>query len=621
MYLNLDMPDCVVSEESTSSPMDLIWEIYSKAKNNDDEAYSRVMAYATRGGFKTLGASILEVLIMLHLKRNIGHMAATKDQSDRSQEYVVNFMNFPFIREFKTSENKKRIEITRYEHKETQYNLTEAEWKALPTTEQDSYTRYANFLQIVICSLTGANGLHSEFFCVDEVDTIDGERVRGYRESKNIPKARNGLLPITLLTSTRKFSYGLVQKELDTSAKTKLQVRHWNVIDILERCPASRHKPEEPMTARWVNDETLEVLDDTGYATLDAKTKQDFVSHKAFAGCVTCPLFSICKTRLATHQTSSSPMLSPIGEIAAKIQDQSLEDVQTQLMCRKPSSAGLIYPKFSRAIHMKSATQIMEIASGSPITKRVSKQELIDWFIEHDGKFYTGIDFGFNHPFAAVTGVVWGNFCFVIDCISQSNLELDDKIAACGKLVVMNPTVFADPEDPASAKTFARKGGFHVREWDKGAGSVKAGIDIVRTKLRPAVGNPSLFLLAGDEKVELLASRIEGYHFETDVAGEVSEKPAKVDDDELDALRYMVMNAFANRGKIVAAIDENNVITGVSSRQSFIDSQTKEDPNTVLQREMQQIINGFLEGNSDGLKKVDGEDDKPKKKSKFLWDI
>src|SRR4051812_83939 len=86
VYLDIDFPDCIVSEESNSSPMDLIWEIYDKARKNSDETFSRVMAYAARGTFKTLGASILEILTLLHLGRNIGHMAATKDQSERSQE-------------------------------------------------------------------------------------------------------------------------------------------------------------------------------------------------------------------------------------------------------------------------------------------------------------------------------------------------------------------------------------------------------------------------------------------------------------------------------------------------------------------------------------------------------
>jgi hypothetical protein len=563
VYLQIDLPNCTVSEESNSNPMDLIWELYSRARDNDVEGFSRVMAYATRGGGKTLGSSILEILMMFHLKRNVGHMAATKDQSDRSQEYVINFMKLPFLRDFKTLENKKRIEITRYEHKKTKHNIVASEFALLSESEKQNYDLITNFLQIVICSLQGANGLHSEFFACDEIDTIDGERVRGYKESKNIPKARNGMLPITLLTSTRKFSYGLVQKELDAAHKTKLAVRHWNIVDVLEKCPADRHKPEEPKIDLWINDQTLEVFDDKQLENLDEVSRKNFVKQEAFAGCKTCPLFSICKTRLATHQKSDSPMLSPIAEIAAKIVDQSLEDVLTQLMCRSPSSAGLVYPKLNRQKHVKTADEIFQICNGEPPPSPMTRDSIIEWFRVNGAAFSTGIDFGFTHPFVAVTGFKWGNYLVVCDVVSRANLELDDKILACSHLSKLNPTVFADPEDPASAKTFATKGKFHVKEWSKNAGSVKAGIEIVRSKLQPAVGSPSLFFLKEANQIELLLSRLETYHFETDLAGNISEKPSKINDDECFTAETEVLT---KKGwKSLAVVSENDEIMAVDS--------------------------------------------------------
>jgi hypothetical protein len=37
IYLGLNLPDTIVDQESTSSPMDAIWEVYKKALDNNDE--------------------------------------------------------------------------------------------------------------------------------------------------------------------------------------------------------------------------------------------------------------------------------------------------------------------------------------------------------------------------------------------------------------------------------------------------------------------------------------------------------------------------------------------------------------------------------------------------------
>lgn len=548
VYLNVDLPDCIVSEESNSSPIDMMWEIYDKARKNDDENFSRVMAYATRGGFKTLGASILEILNLLHLRRNIGHMAATKDQSERSQEYVRDFLNKPYIRDFKLGDNKKRVEIVRYHDPVTGNNITQSKFDTLSDEAKATYTRYSNFIQIVICSLQGANGLHSEFFCVDELDTVDGERVRGYKESKNIPKARDGLMPITLLTSTRKFSYGLVQKELDRAHKSGMHVRHWNVIDITSRCEPERHKPELPKVDLYINDDSLEVIEKGTWETLDEKAQEKFYKKEGFAGCVKCPLFAACKGRLATHQTSNSTMLSPIGEIIGKFKDQSVEDVITQLLCRKPSSAGLIYSRFNREVHMKTAEQMSEMIVGH-VVKNITKKQLMDLCFQNGAEFFAGMDFGYTHNFSVVTGAMWGRFMLVLDVIAIKGLELDEQIAICKKLTQYDTKIFADKAYPQHITTFSRRG-FNMKDWEKGPGSLKAGIEVVRMKLKPASGNPEMFFLKGDGGCEFLGDQLEAYHFVTDAAGEVTEEPDKTNDDEVDALRYMVMNVFAPRGKI-----------------------------------------------------------------------
>jgi hypothetical protein len=49
--------------------MELLWEVYSAALYGNVE-WSEILAYASRDSYKTLGASILETLAVLHLERS-----------------------------------------------------------------------------------------------------------------------------------------------------------------------------------------------------------------------------------------------------------------------------------------------------------------------------------------------------------------------------------------------------------------------------------------------------------------------------------------------------------------------------------------------------------------------
>lgn len=497
----------------------------------------------------TLSASILEVLQVLHLQRNVVHLAAIFDQSKKAQEYVRDFLNKPYLRDFRVGQNVKKIEVCRYFNAETGKSITEKEFLDLPETSRLAYQRIYNYMQIVLCTLQSTNGQHAEYCVLDEIDVIPKQNRQAYEEAKHIPDPRDGKLPITVLTSTRKFSYGLVQEELDKASKTGLHIRHWNAIDITEPCPPSRHLPEEPRVRLWVNEADVRHITEEDYLLLDEQARKRYYQREGFAGCVKCPLFSACKGRLATHQQSRSSMLKPISTLITQFRHTSQSGIQTQILCRKPDESGLIYPKLNREVHVKTAQQIAEMLTGEPQTRDITKAELLQMMVDKGARFYAGMDFGFSHNFAVVVGAVFGQFMFIVTVIAMPGLELDEKIAVCEPLRAFAPTIYGDPEAPADIKTFKRKG-FHMREWDKYKGSVKAGIEVVRMKLQPAIGDPQLFFLADDPGVELLIQRLEKYHFMTDAAGQVSEEPDDDLDDECDALRYVVMNVFAPKGKL-----------------------------------------------------------------------
>ena len=553
-----DVPNSIVDADSTSSPMDMIWECYSKALHNNDKSFARVMYYASRDSFKTLSAAMLEVLAILHLRRNVAHMAAIEPQSEKSQEYVKKFMSMPVIRDYVSGDNLRRIEVARYLNPHTGENLSESKFKALKQEERDQeWEEIRNYIKIVICTPQGANSEHVPFFVVDEVDVVTNERA--YQEAKFIPAPIGGLMPITMLTSTRKISTGIVQRELDEAVdqetgEIKLHSRHWNIIDVTRACEPERHLPEEPMIPIYVNPKELKAIPETKWKVLSEPEQAKYVEEKGYVGCLkNCKIFAACHGRLATHQKSKSVLLKPIEHVT-NMMHAPIDYVLAQLLCKQPSTEGLVYPNFSREKHMKTAAEMAEMVLGFPCDPKMTKKQLIQLFRERDLLCYSGMDFGYAHNFAVVTFFCDGYRAFVIDVIAEPELLPDQMVKVCtDRIKDWNPVIFPDMENKQMIAVL-RRAGFRMRDWQKVAGTVVGGISAVQMKLSPTMSDPLMFFLKEDAGVEFLVKRLLKYHWITDAAERVTDRPTEVEDDECDALRYGIMNVFsAEKGRPLVA--------------------------------------------------------------------
>jgi hypothetical protein len=560
VFLNIRFPDRIVSEESNASPLDMIWSLYDKAVRNDTEGWKRVMTYANRFGGKTLAAAVLETVILLHTRRNIVHMAAIKDQSKKAQEYVKGFFYRPYLNDFVVGDNDTEVVVVSYMHKKTGIPVPEKEFDKFSPSKKAEYTRKENYVRIIVCTMQSTNGQHVELMVVDEVDVIPKGNLRAYDQAKNgVPTDRGDLEAMTLFTSTRKSRIGKVQEEIDNAAASGLVVSHWNIIDITEPCPTFRHRPAEPKVTLWINDGLVKHITEKEYERLPDtdKEKANYYAREGYAGCATCPLFAACKGALATKQTGKvgefadggTALLLKIATVIDKFKAATPEFITTEFMCRKPDTSGLVYPRYNPAIHKKTAAQIAEEVEGGPVPDITDKDSLLAYLVNKGVRFVSGMDFGYNHLFAVVTLAVWGNKAYVVDAIGLPHQELDDKLALSEHLKALNSTIFGDPEDPASIATFRRKG-FRMREWTKGPGSVKGGIDIVRAKLYSKGVGATLFFLEGDGPIETLAKHVQDYHFVVGPDGKFTEEPDETNDDLPDALRYAAMNVFGKNGAL-----------------------------------------------------------------------
>jgi hypothetical protein len=829
VYLDLDFPSVAVDPDSNSSPIDLMWEMYDAMRSNNRPDLSRVMAYASRDSFKTLAAAILEVLCVVHLDRSVGHMAAIESQAKNSQRYVKRCFQRPLLREYVIGDNETKVEVCRYEDPTTKTNLTKKQFEALPEATQRKYVQHNHTIEIVICSVRGANSLHVPFFCVtgetelvteakdgskrhstaravfrtmmgqssrgrngleteielsdpvirprvmsfnwdsgkfefreitrahrvfahtvkvqledgtsiectpehplyvygegfleakelrpgmevakvlgrprgkeqtdlesdlwdqvvthlvqyrigeicrdspDEnpylqvhlpedadyefhrwlrskisekvrvrksalewwtgkspllekfasiptypdrpldsirdlyegqpeeypsdqfrrvevseitdvghqwvydftvqgnynflandilnkncVDEVDIAPAGPYEESKFIPTEYQGKMPLTLLISTRKSRVGLVQKELDEAHKTGLAVRHWNIIDVTQPCAPERHLPNEQKTILYVSDDHLEHATEEVWKGWTPDRKAKFVPMPAFAGCVKCPIFFACKGNLATRQTSNNALLKSIPYTIGKFKEANPSYAKAQLLCRKPDTEGLIYPYYDPEIHMVSAAEMAEMITGESYDPDFSKLQLIRVAQERDLPFYCGIDHGSTHNFVAVSGIKNGNSMYIFDCQSAPELELEEKITLLNSTIAAwDPEIYPDPEDPSSNKSI-RKAGFRVHKWNKEKHSVIGGINLIRSMLRPTIGKPRVYILRGDPGCETLSNNLGKYHWKRDSAGRPTNIPNDINDDECDATRYLILNAFPMKGKGVGSRESSS---------------------------------------------------------------
>jgi hypothetical protein len=608
VYLGIDLPNCTVCSEdeehppSNSNPMDMLWEMYSAALEGTDPKKTYYLYYAARDTYKSVLASIMEALYLFILRRDCAHLAAIKDQANNVVKYLRDYLRRPILRDFVTSKNEWTVEV-----------YSPVDVKTMSADEVSKLKMSYNRVKIVVATMSGVNSFHSSAIVLDELDLAPAKPVQDALMMASPGKER-GELPLISMTSTRKFPFGLVQKSIDEAEKTGLIVRHWNLIDVTEKCPANRHMPEFPKIPIYRDSERLISISEKDWSELPPDEQGRFVKDEGYRGCLErCSIFAACRGRLATKQTSTSPLLKKVTHVQALLEKVELDTAKAQLLCWRPSSEGLIFPRLDASVHMLRPHQIAERVTGEKYSEKMTKAELVSLVSSREVRWYAGMDFGYTHNFVVVVGFRDGNRMYIVDVISQSELDLGQMIDVCNKrLKPYNANVYADTEDPGRIETL-RKSGLRMRKWHKIAGSVVGGIEIIRLKLWPAIGKPELYFLAGDEGVQFLFQKMQQFHWKTDGAGRVSDVPDEDGKDENDALRYLVMNVFAPGGSLKVAKEEPVSMTPAQS----IQHQKKQ----VMNQQWQQLIDYSGLGTSDGVEEDVAAPKAKGKKGGFTWEF
>ena len=535
-----------IDKDSNSSPIDAIWEVYEAVKFNRGDVSPGFILLSSRDSYKTLSVSVLEVLLMVHFKCTVAHMAAIKSQSQKAISYINSLMRklSPYLVDYhgwkSMSDNKSQIEYLSPEGK-------------------------LCYIKVIICSLSGANSDHTNILCVDELDTIPNPKA--FDEAKLIPGVESGQYPITVKLSTRKFAFGLMNTEIERAHISGDKILRWNILDTSEKCLPDRCRPDLPPIVRYVGrDLPLVSITEEEYSSLDVTRQPDFERVVAHSGCSSCILLPVCKTMLSKRGDDCvGGFYKPINAIINLFRTNAPDIAEAQLLCRKPSTKGLVYSRFDENLNTLTTDQAYNSLTGEN-RKNVTFAFLIETIKSLELLTYIGGDWGYNHFSAFITGckVPNGDF-WILDTFAQSELELDDLVRVGLELKEMYNVqkFFVDQAYPAYIATFKRKG-MNCPKFTK---DVMGGIQMVRGQICDSLGKRRLKVIKTDRN-EMLLNGLKSHHFMLNAQGQLTQNP----DDEswsdvMDALRYMGQNLFSAKGGAPAISKDPAPVTFDPSKQ------------------------------------------------------
>ena len=563
-FLDLDLPGVIVDEDSNSTPLDMVWDCYTHQIHGcEDENISRILYYASREGGKSLAESTIEVMLLLHARNNIYHLAAIKEQSITVQRYIKKFLSQPLLRPFVEGDSKTFTGIFFYVPRDPSLPyLSEEEWKTLPEQEKAQYNLVNNNVEVLVATIQSCNSKHG-MLVLDEIDVMLGDEARAaYKQSVNIPSSsfsKDGevRLPLTVLTSTRKTSFGLVQDEINDAKRTGLVIKHWNTLDVTQACPAKRHRPDLPHLPIYRSDENLSALGEADYNNIPLKEQEKYVKDDGYHGCLhNCKLFAVCRGRLATKQTGKSKFLKLISHVQNQCRNNSVDMFNAEHLCRKPGTTGLVYPRFDEVKHVITpAEAYYKILGEAPAQgPNMTKRELVAFAKTRELPFSGGMDFGYTHLFAYVHGFKDMSKFFVTHAFGIPELEPDQQLEAMEPFLADNPAIYPDPENAQLIRVF-KTNHFRMIKWKKIKGSVVGGISCVQMKLTPTLGGePELLFVrevGEDPGMDLLIKYLREHHWKLDAANKPTDMISDDNKDLPDALRYCIMNVFPYKGKVV----------------------------------------------------------------------
>ncbi|MCL4220141.1 MAG: hypothetical protein KJZ65_02105 [Phycisphaerales bacterium] len=354
-------------------------------------------------------------------------------------------------------------------------------------TEKRLHLLNGSSVELLAQSQTSVRGTRVQKLRCDEVELFDPE-VWEAAQLTTRSKDCGGILVSGSIEclSTMHLPYGLMYRLVAEAREHRRALFKWGVIDVLGSCGQAHA-----------------CRDDSGEPV--------------------CPLFSACQGRAKQRDASGQPPGHIDVHDAMRQQQRVCESTwDAEMLCSRPRRSDCVLPEFNRDVHV--------------VSQIPPEQDGATWI--------GGMDFGIRAP----TVVLWARVdpdghVFVIDERVASDVILSQHARAI--LEACWPVPEWIGVDPAGKGRSNQTGISDVQTLIR-AGlrcrarrtSVAEGLSLVRARLRPAGGQPSLHI---HERCAQLIESLEKYRYPAENPETLT--PVKDGSDHaVDALRYMLVN-------------------------------------------------------------------------------
>lgn len=474
LALGVEVPRAPMLDGS-SSPFEYLCHAFFEERRAD--APLDCVVWACRGGGKTFYGAVATLLDLLFKPGiEVRILGGSIEQSRRMHEHLRRFFERP--------------ELAR---------LLDG-----PMTQRRVRLRNGSLAEVLAQSETSVRGCRPQVLRSDEVELFDPEVWRAAQLVTRSARCGGELVRGRVeALSTMHRAHGLMA---DITTDGARRVFRWGVVDVLERCAPERE-------------------------------------------CLSCDLLDEC----AGKAKRASGHISVEDALALKRRSDA-QSWASEMLCLSPRRDDLVYPEFSRMAHVFDREwpvlvepEVQEAAApGAVGDGPLAAAGILQRERAYDAspRFVCGMDFGFRAPTVILFGVVdESGVLRIVDERVERGATLDAHIdALLGSRWPKPRWVGVDPagnqralQTGASDVAALRRRGLVVRDRRV---SVEVGLRLVRARLAPASGSPTLFIHAGCAN---LIESLERYHFRDE--GSRPNEPVKDGSDHAaDALRYLVQN-------------------------------------------------------------------------------
>lgn len=313
----------------------------------------------------------------------------------------------------------------------------------------------------------------------DEVELFDPavwEAVAATTRSMKLPGGGSAAGVVEAF-STHHQGYGLMEKVLDRARANGTKIIKWCILDVMAKCEPERE-------------------------------------------CGTCGLLTECGGRAKTEAHG----FVPVDDVLRIKRRMSVESWETEMLCKRPSREGRVFPRFSRETHVRA------FAPG-----------------EIPGLVLSlGVDFGFAAPFVALwVGRGESGMVYVADEYVVKEKAVEEHHRALKAHALPATLIRCDPagngrneQTTKSTIKVLRELGWTVQSRRS---EIYEGIERLRVLICPGSGRVEDSKLVVHPRCKKLIAALEQYHYPPVNRDELPKKDG-VHDHLIDALRYWLVN-------------------------------------------------------------------------------